>query len=135
MRFTLPQFIEHEPKIVWIFTWKQFIYIGAAGTIGFILYLTIPFLYFILITIVLILGALSLAFLKIGGRSLPTILVIFFKFRISPKIYLWGKKEMPVKVFKKEIVKEEKEEEFPSLKIVEKSQLKKLASKIEIWNR
>jgi len=138
MRFTLPQFIEHEPKIVGPFTWKQIIYLGSAGTVSFVLYLTIPFQYFILITIFLMLGALSLALLKIGGRPLPVILVNFLKFKISPKIYLWGKKEVPIKVFKKEEEKEEETEEIkeePLLKITEKSQLKKITSKIEIWTR
>jgi len=75
-------------------------------------------------------GALGFAFLKIGGRPLPTIIGNFLKYSITPKIYIWGKKETPIKVIRKEKKKEEKEEELP-LKIAENSQLKKLKTQIE----
>ena len=131
MRFTVPQFIEMEAKIVGPLTFRQFIFIGIAGGICFVLYFTFPFSLFLLATIVLGSGAVAFAFLKIGGRGLPTILGNFLKFSLAPKIYLWGKKEVPVEVFKKEVVKaEEKKEELP-LKIAEKSQLKKLRTQIE----
>jgi hypothetical protein len=131
MRFTLPQFIEHEPKIVGPLTFKQFIYIGVAGGICFILYFTVPFSIFLIACLILGGGAMALAFLKIGGRSLPTILGNFLKFSLSPKIFIWRKIEAPITVFKKEkIKKEEADEELP-LKIAEKSQLKKIKTKIE----
>jgi len=131
MRFTVPQFIEMEAKIVGPLTFRQFIFIGIAGAICFVLYFTFPFSLFLLATIVLGSGAVAFAFLKIGGRGLPTILGNFLKFSLAPKIYLWGKKEVPTEVFKKEMAKaEEKKEELP-LKIAEKSQLKKLRTQIE----
>lgn len=137
MRFTVPQFIEHEAKIVGPLTFKQFVYIGFAGFVCFILYFSLGktnFFLFLLLTIVLMLTALALAFLKIGGRSLPIILGNFLKFSFSSKMYLWKKKEAPIIVFKKvkKIKKEEKkeEEELP-LKIAEKSRLKKLSAQIE----
>jgi len=131
MRFTVPQFIEMEAKIVGPLTFRQFIFIGIAGAICFVLYFTFPFSLFLLATIVLGSGAVAFAFLKIGGRGLPTILGNFLKFSLAPKIYLWGKKEVPTEVFKKEMAKaEEKKEELP-LKIAEKSRLKKLRTQIE----
>jgi len=76
-------------------------------------------------------GAMTLAFLKIGGRSLPAILGNFLKFSVSPKMFIWGKVEVPIRILKKEkIKKEEAEEELP-LKIAERSQLKKIRTKIE----
>jgi hypothetical protein len=135
MRFTLPQFIEHEPKIVGPLTFKQFIYMGVAGGICFILYFTFPFSIFLIACLILGVGAMALAFLKIGGRSLPTILGNFLKFSLSPKIFIWRKIEAPITVFKKESPpaggkKEEADEELP-LKIAERSQLKKIQTKIE----
>jgi hypothetical protein len=133
MRFTVPQFIEHEAKIVGPLTFQQFVYIGLAGAIGFILYFSLPFTVFLIVCVVLGAGAIALAFLKIGGRSLPVILANFLKFNLSPKIYIWKKKEVPIKVIKKEPKKkkkEEEEEELP-LKIAEKSRLKKLRTQIE----
>lgn len=131
MRFTVPKFIEHEAKIVGPLTFKQFIFIGVAGAIGFILYFALPFSIFLIASLILGGGAMALAFLKIGGRSLPTILGNFLKFSISPKMFIWRKIEAPIKVFKKkEVKKKEVEEELP-LKIAEKSQLKKLRTQIE----
>lgn len=133
MRFTVPQFIEHEAKIVGPLTFKQFIFFGLAGGVGFVLYFILPFNIFLVVCIVLGIGAMALAFLKIGGRGLPTIVSNFLKYNLSPKIYVWRKKEQaPIKVFKKEGVKKEKEEEDKlPLKIAEKSRLKKLRTQIE----
>lgn len=132
MRFTVPQFIEYEAKIIGPFTFKQFVYIGLAGAVCFVLYFSVPFYLFIISCVVLGGGALSLAFLKIGGRSLATIIGNFLRFKLTPKMYIWRKKEQVITVFKKEKIKkkEEPEEELP-LKIAGNSQLKKLKTKIE----
>ena len=133
MRFTIPQFIEYETKIVGPLTFKQFIFVGLAGAISFVLYFSVPFTIFLAAAIILGLGSLALAFLKIDGLSLPSVLQNFFMFSLSPKIYLWKKREMPPKmIIKKEALKEEKEIAPESdLKIAEKSQLKKLSVEIE----
>ncbi len=137
MRFTVPQFIEHEAKIVGPLTFKQFIYIGFAGAIGFVLYYSVPFIIFLAAAIILGLGALALAFLKINGRSLPTILENFLKFSSSPKIYLWQKKKTKTEIFKKSIPQpvdkraETEEKELP-IKITKESQLKKISTEIDI---
>ena len=131
MRFTVPKFIEHEAKIVGPLTFKQFIYIGMTGGICFILYFTVPFSIFLIACLILGSGAIALAFLKIGGRTLPTILGNFLKFKISPRMYIWKKTGASIKVFKKEKIKKEEEEKELPLKIAEKSQLKKLRTQIE----
>jgi len=131
MRFTVPKFIEHEAKIVGPLTFRQFVFIGIAGGICFVLYFIAPFSIFLVGSLVLGGGAMALAFLKIGGRSLPIILGNFLKFSISPKMYIWKKTEAPIKVFKKERVKKEKVKDELPLKIAEGSQLKKLRTKIE----
>ncbi len=102
-QFTVPQFIEHEAKIVGPLTFKQFVFVGIAVAICFIFYFTTPFFIFILATIVLMLGGFALAFLKSGGRSLPTILKNFLFFSFSSKIYLWKKKGagLPPKIIAK----------------------------------
>ncbi|OIO46631.1 MAG: hypothetical protein AUJ31_01265 [Parcubacteria group bacterium CG1_02_39_15] len=133
MRFTVPQFIEHEAKIVGPLTFKQFMFIAVAGAVCFVLYFTVPFSVFL--SGCLIAGGISVAFafLKIGGRSLPIIFGNFLKFSVSPKIFLWRKKETPIQVFKKEAaVKEDENKDELPLKIAEKSQLKKLRTQIEI---
>lgn len=132
MRFTVPQFIEHEAKIVGPLTFKQFLFVGTAGAASLVLYFTAPFYVFLLASLVLGGGAAALAFLKIGGRELPTVFGNSLKFLISPKMYIWRKKETPVTVFKKEEVKKEEVKDELPLKIAEKSRLKKLSTQIEI---
>lgn len=130
MRFTVPQFIEREPKIVGPLTFKQFIFIGIAGAICFLLYLTLPFSLFLISSFLFFGGALALAFLEIGGRPLPTVLANFLRYSLTPKMYIWKKKEISIKMVEKKKIEREKEEELP-LKIAEKSQLKRLRTKIE----
>jgi len=119
-QFTVPQFIEHEPKIVGPLTFKQFIFIGIAAAICFIFYFATPFYVFILATIVIMITGVSLAFLKSGGRSLPVVLKNFFNFSLAPKIYLWKQKTgLPPKIIKI----------APAQKAVEKSSVPTIAGK------
>lgn len=134
MRFTVPQFIEHEAKIVGPLTFRQFVFIGIAGAVCFFLYFSIAktsfFLFLLLSIFILGIGA-ALAFLKIGGRGLPTILANFLRFRLGSKFYIWQRKEALITISKRlEIKKEVKEGELP-LKIAEASQLKKIKTEIE----
>lgn len=137
MRFTIPQFIEHEAKIIGPLTFKQVIFIGAAGVVCFILYFSAPFSVFLVASVILGGTGVALAFLKIGGRSLPLTLVNLLKFSVMPKIYIWKKREQSgIKVYKKKTefrpaLSVGNGEESP-LKIGGKSQLKKLHTEIEI---
>ncbi|MBU0476720.1 PrgI family protein, partial [Patescibacteria group bacterium] len=97
MRFSVPQFIERESKIVGPLTFKQFLYVGFAATILFVLYFAIPFILFTILAVAITGGALLLAFLRVGGRSLPIVAQNFLTFFASSKIYLWKKKEIPPK--------------------------------------
>ena len=130
-QFTVPQFIEHEPKIVGPLTFKQLIFVGIAGAICFILYFTVPFFVFILLSIVIIPGGFALAFLKSGGRSLPVVLKNLFSFSLAPKMYLWKHKEgLPPKIMK--IVPMPKEVEKASVPTVAgKSRLNVLSTQVE----
>jgi len=139
MRFVVPQFIEYEVKIIGPFTFKQFIYVGVAGVICFIVYYSAPFFIFLISCFVLGGISLAFAFLKIGGRGLPTILANMLRFRLTPKMYIWQKKEAMTIVYKKEeppsvVSADENKEELP-LKIAAKSQLKKISTEIETKTR
>ncbi len=130
-QFTVPKFIEHEPKIVGPLTFKQFAFIGVAGVICFILYFTAPFFIFLLSTVVIMLAGSALAFLKSGGRSLPVVLKNLLAFSLKPKIFLWKKKGgLPPKIIKKQEMPAE-DEETPALKIAGNSRLENLSTKIE----
>jgi len=133
MRFTVPQFIEHEPKIVGPLTFKQFMFIGVAGAICFILYFKATFIIFIIGSFIVMGIALAFAFLKIDGIPLATLLINFLKFNISPKMYLWKRGQEPIMMAggeEKLVAKEIPEDELP-LKIGGPSRLKNIKTKIE----
>ena len=134
MRFTVPQFIEHEAKIVGPLTFKQFIFIGIAVGICFVFYFSFPFTYFLMASMVLLGAAMGLAFLKVNGKPLPALLFDFLKFFIAPKMYVWKKKERQVMVYKKSEVsppKIQEEKEESKVRMVTKSRLKKMQTNIE----
>ncbi|MCK4520819.1 PrgI family protein [Candidatus Parcubacteria bacterium] len=135
MQFTVPKFIEREAKIVGPFTFKQFIYVGIAGAISFVLYFTIPIAQCLIAATILIGSALALAFIKIEGRSLPTIIKDFFVFSSSPKLYIWKKKGLLPKFLKKESASAEamagKKKKEASGLVVTSSKLGQLSSQLE----
>lgn len=137
MRYTVPQFIEYEAKVVGPLTFGQFIFIGMAAASCFVLYFLLPLTVFLFATAIIMTIAFVFSLLKIGGRSITTILANFLKFNLGSKMYIWKKKEMPVMYTKSELKKglEKKKEEVDEglpLKIAEKSQLKRIRTKIEI---
>ena len=135
MEFKVPQFIEREAKIVGPFSFKQFVFVGTAGAILFILYFNVSFFYFIISGILLMSVALILAFLKINGIPLPVVIKNFFFSAISPKLYVWGKIPFRHKIIKLKREPLKKEGEEISLKIAEKSKLKKLLTELETRTR
>lgn len=131
MRFVVPQF-EHEAKVIGPLTFGQFIYVGIAGGICFVFYFMLPLSFFIAVCVVVLGGAISMAFLKVNGRPLPSILGSLVKFSLTPRIYIWKKKEIPVTIIKKQnVIKKQEVEEGLPLKIADGSQLKKLRTQIE----
>lgn len=137
MKYTVPQFIEYETKIVGPFTFGQFVFVGLTAAACFVLYFLLPFVVFLFVVAIVMPTALVLALLKVGGRPVPIILMSFFKFSMGAKMYVWKKKETPIMYVKSEMKKElEKDKEGDvqgvSLGIAENSQLKKIKSKIEI---
>jgi len=135
MEFSIPQFIERESKIIGPLTLKQFLYISVAGGIALILYFTIPFGYFILVSILLAVISLSLAFVNVNGIPLPTVLKNFLFFSVAPRIYIWKKIEFPLykKAIEKKIARKKEEiKEEAILKAESDSNLRKLRSHIEL---
>ena len=112
MPYTVPQFIEREPKIVGPFTFKQFAFIAAAIGLSVFFYFALPFFLFLVAAILLGGGALAMVFLKVAGFPLPVVIKNFFIFLTRSRIYLWKKKALPPKIVKKrEPVKEAGKEE------------------------
>jgi hypothetical protein len=128
MRFEVPQFIEIEDKIVGPLTWKQFVYLAGGVGIIVILFLSLPFLFFILFALPL--GALSgaLAFHRINNRPFSIFLESAVKFFSHTRLYLWRREtEQTI------VVKEEKQESTPSeLDLMHKQSIHALSRKLDL---
>lgn len=105
MRFVVPQFIEHDPPIFGSLTFRQFVFAGISGLTCFIIYFIVPLPVFIIAALVIGIVTAAFIFIKIGGKSLASLLSNLLKFSVSPKIYVWQKnkpKEMTT-IFKKDL--------------------------------
>lgn len=133
MRFQVPQFIEHEAKVIGPFTFKQFIYMGIPGGIAFFLYFLAPFFVFVMAAVFLGAFGVMLAFIKVGGRSLPSILVSFLSFTVSPKRYIWRKGKTPRQTPQVQYQQQPVEQQSAKreIKLVQESKIKNLATRVD----
>ena len=113
MEFIVPKFIEREAKIVGPLTFKQLIIVGTAGALCIFFYFTLPLGAFIVLAIIILGIAVSLAFVKIQHTPLPVLIKNFIAFIFKPKIYLWKKRNIASKVIIKSS-KIKKPNEIPS---------------------
>ncbi len=95
MQFQVPQFIETEDKIVGPFTLRQFMYIAGAGAASAILYFSVVTWLWFILTVILLGGALGVAFIKIGGRPLANVILSAFGFYWKPQTYIWKSEVQP----------------------------------------
>ncbi|MDP2926523.1 MAG: hypothetical protein Q8N65_00040 [bacterium] len=138
MRFQVPQFIERETRVAGPITFRQFVMLGIMGALIILLYfalIKVSFMAFIFISTILFVSTLALAFLRVGGRSLPTVLGNFFSFFISPKVYLWKKKELSPRIIWKRVEESHgpvrPKPIAPELKMFEKSRLRQMSTNID----
>jgi hypothetical protein len=96
MQFQVPQFIETEDKVVGPFTLRQFMYVAGAGLASAILYFTVTTWLWLILTLVLLGGAIGVAFVKVEGRPLGNIIFAAFGFYWKPQTYIWKTEEQGV---------------------------------------
>lgn len=87
----VPQFINLESKIVGPLTLRQFLFLGGGGVLIFILNSILTTALWILVSIVIGLISIALAFVKINEQPLHKILINALKFYINPRLYTWKK--------------------------------------------
>lgn len=139
MRFQVPQFIERETRVAGPITFRQFVMLGITAGLIVLLYLALAktnFLAFVFLSGILLFSTIALAFLSVGGRSLPTVLGNFFGFFISPRVYLWKKKELSPRIIWKKVDESghrpvRPKPIAPELKMMEKSRLKQMSVNID----
>lgn len=89
MQFQIPQFIDAEDKIVGPLTLKQFLYVAAAGGLSFLFFVFLQTWIFLFLAIPIMVIGIGLAFFKVNGQSLPTVVGNAFRFYWGPQRYTW----------------------------------------------
>jgi hypothetical protein len=132
MRYQVPQFIEHEPKVVGPFTLRQSMYIGGPLVIGFFLYFLLPTFWFVATTASLEIFGLVLNFVTIGGRPIPVVLWHSLFFFISSKTFIWKKGRGPLLLKgEQQYTDPSEQQQAQAVPTAPKSKLKSLAVLVE----
>jgi len=133
MRFQVPQFIEHEAKVIGPFTFRQSVYLGVPGAVAFFLYFLAPFFVFVVVAILLGASGFMFAFIKIQGRSLPTIIMNFLHFTITAKRYIWKKGKAPIETAQTQYQQQPPQQQPAKreIKLIQKSKIKDLATRVD----
>ncbi len=134
MQFKVPQFIEHEAKIIGPLTFKQFIIVGSAGVVCLILFFVLEdnFLLWLMLSAIIVGFSLSLIFVQVEGLPLISLIGKSIGFFMTSRRYVWKKKssitnEFIIQKRKKVLLQKE-----TSPRIFKGSRIKKLWSEIEI---
>ncbi|MGB9847981.1 MAG: PrgI family protein [Patescibacteria group bacterium] len=124
----VPQFINLESKIVGPLTLRQFLFLGGGGVLIFILNSVLTQGLWILVSIVIALFSIALAFVKVNEQPLSKVLINALKFYINPRLYTW-KKPQATKPLLKETKKVVSQQEEKKRLTVE--ELEKIAKELE----
>lgn len=89
--FQVPQFIEEQPKVVGFLTLPQFLYLAAAAGVSFAAFYIFSFVLWIFTTLVAASIAVALAFVKMNGQNLPTVLRAALAYYWKPRVYTWSR--------------------------------------------
>lgn len=92
MRFSVPQFIEIEDKIIGPLTLKQFLFLAVGGAVLVFAWYLLKLWAFILVAIPAGSLAASFAFLKIHGQPFGKTLSAFINYQLKPRLYVWKQK-------------------------------------------
>lgn len=132
MRFEVPQFIEVEDKIIGPFTWKQFIYLAGGVGLAVVLFLTAPFIIFLLVGAPVGILAGLLAFYPVNNRPFSTFLESFVQFLRATKYYQWKKKGTGVYGTENSKAAALPPQESPHAPVVGTTNLSSLSRKLEL---
>jgi hypothetical protein len=98
MNFTIPQFIEIESKVVGPLTFRQFIFVAVGTTLSFAIYFSLGKASMPLaLALIAIIegGSCALAFVKVDGIEITTVIQHYFAYSTAARIFLWQSFEIP----------------------------------------
>ena len=131
-QFTVPQFIDVEPKIIGPITARQFIILLVAALFVFIAYKVLDFTGFVLVS-VFIFGVFgTIAFLKVNGRPFHFFILNLIQTFKRPSLRVWNHK---VATIEKKEEKEFKYENVITQKKLSRAKLAKVSLVVDTKGR
>lgn len=124
-QFTVPQFIDVEPKIIGPITTRQFLIFLGAALLVFVCYKLLDFTAFILATVLIIATSGTFAFLKINGRPFHFFVLNLIQTIKRPNLRIWNHKAVSLE--KKEEKQVQYENVLPPDKYFAKKKLAELS--------
>jgi len=127
-QFTVPQFIDVESKIIGPLTTRQFLIILVSGMIMAASYRLFDFSFFIVESIIILIIAISFAFVKINGRPFHFFILNLVQTFRRPGLRVWNnrlvaveqeiKADLPVEEYNPPVKKEYKSSRLAELALV-----------------
>ncbi|MFA5644195.1 MAG: PrgI family protein [Patescibacteria group bacterium] len=93
-QFTVPQFIDVEPKIIGPITTRQFLIFLGSALLVFICYKIFFFTTFVIVSVLIIALAGTFAFLKINGRAFHYFILNLIQTLKRPALRIWNHKSV-----------------------------------------
>lgn len=93
-QYPIPQFIEQEGKIIFFLTFKQFFWLTGGIGACMLMYFVLPFYFFAILSIIVLVAVGVVAFVKVNNASLITFFFNIMGFAFQNKKYTWVKKEV-----------------------------------------
>ncbi|MCD6410707.1 PrgI family protein [bacterium] len=138
MEYPLPQFLEIKPKVAGPLTLRQLLYFAGALIFLLYFYFTKSPGVFLLIAIPVIGATFILAFVKVKGYPIPTLILRAIGYSIKEKVYVWRKISTPTPTLPRigvgKPIKKETNKVIPKIG-PSKSKLKELSKLVEIHPR
>lgn len=124
-QFTVPQFIDVEPKIIGPITTRQFLIFLGTALLIFLFYKLFNFGTFVITSVLIFIISVVFAFVKINGRNFHYFLLNLIQTLKRPALRIWNHKSVTMEN------KEEKEIEYenilPAQKYFSKSKSEELS--------
>jgi hypothetical protein len=132
-QFTVPQFIDVEPKIIGPITTRQFLIFLGAALLIFLSYRLLYFTSFVFVSVFIFAVSGVFAFLKINGRPFHFFLLNFIQSILRPSLRIWNHKLVDFNKKEEKTVKYEKN--LPPDKYFDKKRLAELSLIIDSKGR
>ncbi len=132
-QFTVPQFIDVEPKIIGPITIRQFLIFLTAALLIFLSYRLFYFTTFVFVSVFIFALSGVFALLKINGRPFHFFLLNFVQSILRPSLRIWNHKLVSLENKEEKVAKYEKN--LPPDKYFDKKRLAELSLIIDSKGR